>query len=67
MANGLQQLYRSRPERLKKALFFDSQTNNALSSIKLGTEITNTIIALNPEIGLLNLEYNKVYTYYYTE
>jgi len=66
MANGLQQLYRSRPERLKKALFFDSQTNNALSSIKLGTEITNTIIALNPEIGLLNLEYNKVYTYYYT-
>lgn len=51
--------------RLMKALTVEPSTGSAISDIAISDALTNTVIALSPEIALLELEGSKSYTYYY--
>jgi plasmid maintenance system antidote protein VapI len=48
-----------------KALTVEPSTGSAISDIAISDALTNTVIALSPEIALLELEGSKSYTYYY--
>lgn len=51
--------------RLMKALTVEPSTGSAISDIAISDALTNTVIALSPEIALLELEGSKSYTYFY--
>lgn len=51
--------------KLMKALTVETSTGSALTDIAISDALTNTVIALSPEIALLELAGHKSYTYYY--
>lgn len=51
--------------KLMKALTVEPSTGAAITDIAISDALTNTVIALSPEIALLELEGSKSYTYYY--